>query len=151
MTGATPAEVAGAFWAALYERDWPRIRSFFGPGSIYYDVPVGPAAAGVGPDSIEARLRLGLEGLAGYEHRPGAVAEGPDGLVVTEHTEVWTWASGETVALPFVSVQHVSDGVITLWKDYWDLQTLMDAAPSAWQERLDTADLSWAVDVTDRV
>ena len=114
-----------------YDRDWPRIRSFFGPESIYYDVPTGPSTAGVGPDSIEARLRLGLEGLAGYEHRPGVVAEGPDGVVVTEHTEVWTWVSGETVALPFVSVQRIEDGVIVLWKDYWDLQTLMSAAPPA--------------------
>jgi limonene-1,2-epoxide hydrolase len=144
----TPREVTAAFWQALYERDWPRIRSFFGPESIYYDVPTGPATAGVGPDDIEARLRLGLEGLASYEHQPGLVAEGPDGVVVTEHTEIWTWESGETVALPFVSVQQVRDAVIVLWKDYWDLQTLMQAAPASWQQRLDDADLSWITDVT---
>ena len=145
-----PRETAAAFWAALYDRDWPAIRSFFGPESIYYDVPTGPASAGVGPDSIEARLRLGLEGLVGYEHRPGVVAEGDDGVVVTEHTEVWTWATGETVALPFVSVQQIEGGIIRLWKDYWDFQTLMNAAPPAWHHRLDTADLSWVVDVTGR-
>lgn len=146
----SPIETAAAFWAALYDRDWPHIRSFFGPESIYYDVPTGPATAAVGPAGIEARLRLGLEGLAGYEHIAGVVAEGPDGVVVTEHTEVWTWETGETVALPFVSVQRVTGGVIQLWKDYWDLQTLMGAAPPAWHERLDTADLSWVVDVTGR-
>ena len=86
----------------------------------------------------------------GYEHHPGVVAEGADGIVVTEHTEVWTWETGETVALPFVSVQRIHDGVIVLWKDYWDFQTLMGAAPAAWHERLDTADLSWVVDVTGR-
>lgn len=147
----TPRETASAFWSALYDRDWPRIRSFFGPESIYFDVPTGPSAAGVGPDSIEARLRLGLEDLVGYEHRPGVVAQGDGGIVVTEHTEVWTWPTGETVALPFVSVQRIVDGVIVLWKDYWDLQTLMDAAPPAWHQRLDTADLSWVVDVTSRL
>ena len=78
------------------------------------------------------------------------VAEGPDGVVVTEHTEVWTWPTGETVALPFVSVQHVVDGTIQLWKDYWDFQTLVGAAPAAWHQRLDTADLSWVTDVTGR-
>ncbi len=51
---------------------------------------------------------------------------------------------------PFVSVQRIVDGTIVLWKDYWDLQTLMNAAPAAWHQRLDTADLSWVVDVTDR-
>ena len=149
MSG-SPRETAAAFWAALYERDWERIRSFFDERSIYYDVPTGPTSAGMGPASIEARLRLGLEGLVGYEHQPGVVAEGPDGVVVTEHTEVWTWPTGETVALPFVSVQHIEDGVIRLWKDYWDFQTLMGAAPPAWHDRLATADLSWVVDVTGR-
>ena len=146
----SPRETAAAFWAALYDRDWPRIRSFFGPDSIYYDVPTGPSSAGVGPDSIEARLRLGLEGLAAYEHAPGVVAEGEGGIVITEHTEHWTWETGEQVSLPFVSVQRIEDGVILLWKDYWDFQTLMDAAPAAWHTRLDTADLSWVVDVTGR-
>jgi limonene-1,2-epoxide hydrolase len=147
---ASPRETAAAFWAALYERDWARIRSFFGPDSIYYDVPTGPSSAGVGPDSIEARLRLGLEGLVGYEHSPGAVAEGDGGIVITEHTEHWTWETGEQVSLPFVSVQQIDDGTILLWKDYWDFQTLMGAAPAAWHERLDTADLSWVVDVSGR-
>lgn len=150
MSERPPGEVAAAFWAALYDRDWTRIRSFFGPDSIYYDVPTGPSSAGVGPDSIEARLRLGLEGLVGYEHEAGVVAEGTDGLVVTEHTEHWTWATGETVSLPFVSVQRIEGDTIVLWKDYWDFQTLMGAAPAAWHERLDTADLSWVVDVTGR-
>ena len=59
------------------------------------------------------------------------VAEGAGGVVVTEHTEVWTWETGETVALPFVSVQQIEDGIIVLWKDYWDFQTLMGAAPAA--------------------
>jgi limonene-1,2-epoxide hydrolase len=142
-----PKAVAAAFWDALYARDWARIRSFFGPESIYYDVPTGPGAAARGPDGIEARLRLGLDDLAGYEHGDAlVVSDGP--VVVTEHTETWHWPTGETAVLPFVSVQHVEDGGITLWKDYWDLQTLMSQAPPNWQERLESSDLSWMVDVT---
>ena len=143
-------EVVAAFWAALYDRDWLRIRSFFGEESIYYDVPVGPSGAGKGPDSIEARLRLGLEGLASYEHVEGVVVADGD-HVVTEHAETWHWPTGETVTLPFVSVQRVVDGTILLWKDYWDYQTLMAAAPAAWHERLETADLSWVYDATGLV
>jgi limonene-1,2-epoxide hydrolase len=143
----TPKAVTGAFWAALYERDWERIRTFFGPESVYFDVPTGPSTAARGPDDIEARLRLGLETISGYEHHPGpVVSEGP--VVMTEHTEVWHWSSGESVALPFVSVQYVEHGVITMWKDYWDYKTLLDAAPADWQERLFTADLSWIHDAT---
>jgi len=72
------------------------------------------------------------------------VAEGD--MVVTEHEEIWHWDSGETVTLPFVSVQRVRDGKILVWKDYWDQQTLLDAAPRSWHDRLDAADLSWAYD-----
>lgn len=145
-----PKAVVAAFWEALYSRDWPRIRTFFGSDSIYYDVPTGPSTAGKGPESIEARLRLGLEGLSGYDHTPGVVVvEGE--YVVTEHAETWHWPSGESVTLPFVSVQRVVDGTIVLWKDYWDYQTLMSAAPQAWHERLANADLSWIYDATGSV
>jgi limonene-1,2-epoxide hydrolase len=139
--------VVAAFWAALYARDWARIRTFFGPDSIYYDVPTGPTSAGRGPDGIEARLRLGLEGLVGYSHVEGVVVADGD-HVVTEHAETWQWPSGETVTLPFVSVQRIVDGTIVLWKDYWDFQTLMAAAPAAWHDRLATADLSWVYDAS---
>jgi hypothetical protein len=47
-------------------------------------------------------------------------------------------------------MQRIRDGVIGRWTDYWNMPTLMDAAPAAWHERLDTADLSWVVDVTGR-
>jgi hypothetical protein len=38
--------------------------------------------------------------------------------------------------------------VIALWKDYWDLGTLMNASPPDWQRRLETADLWWLYDAT---
>jgi limonene-1,2-epoxide hydrolase len=145
-----PKAVTTAFWDALYARDWVRVRSFFGPESIYLDMPTGPGAAAVGPENIEKRLRLGLEDLAGYDHGPATVvAEG--GTVVTEHTEMWEWPTGERATLPFVSVQHVDGGVITLWKDYWDLGTLMGAAPADWMTQLMGGDMSWMSDVTGRI
>src|SRR5829696_7809865 len=77
-----PKAVTSAFWDALYARHWERVRSFFGPESIYLDVPTGPAAAARGPENIEKRLRLGLEKLSGYGHGPATVvgvADGRDG------------------------------------------------------------------------
>jgi limonene-1,2-epoxide hydrolase len=113
-------------------------------------VPTGPAAAARGPEDIERRLRLGLERLAGYDHgRATVVAEG--GIVVTEHTEMWEWPTGETATLPFVSVQHVDRGTITLWKDYWDLGTLMGSAPPDWMDQLTVGNMSWMTDVTGLV
>ena len=143
----TPAEIAERFWSALYARDWERIAGFFGPDSLYWDVPVGPTAAARGPEHIVDRIRLGFEPLEKLEHDPLRVVSQGD-VVVTEHTETWHWPSGERVTLPFVSVQVVDGDVITLWKDYWDQQTLMAAAPQWWHERLASADLGWIHDAT---
>jgi limonene-1,2-epoxide hydrolase len=123
------------FWGALYDRDWDRIAAFFGEQSEYTDVPSPADDVAHGPDLIVARLRLGLERISQYEHSLRLmVAEGD--TVVTEHAETWHWHTGEHVTLPFVSVQEVRDGTITRWWDYWDLQTLMNAAPAWWIEHI---------------
>lgn len=143
----TPKEVTASFWAALYDRAWQRIASHFDDESVYWDVPTGPESAAKGAADIVRRLQLGLEGLAGYEHDLlRVVSEG--NTVVTEHAETWRWPDGESVRLPFVSVQVVEGGVIRLWKDYWDFQTLMSAAPQWWLDRLANADLSWRFDAS---
>jgi limonene-1,2-epoxide hydrolase len=124
-----------AFWQTLYDRNWTGLRHFFSAQSEYTDVPSPPDDVAHGPDQIEARLRLGLERLSGYEHGLRLmVAEGD--VVVTEHTETWHWHTGEEVTLPFVSVQQLNDGIIVRWWDYWDLQTLMNAAPAWWIEHI---------------
>jgi limonene-1,2-epoxide hydrolase len=144
----TPEETVAAFWPTLYSRDWDRIAIFFDDESVYWDVPVGPTAAAKGAAGIVARVRLGFEDLAGIEESDVLRRVASGDTVITEHAETWRWSSGESVTLPFVSVQVVQDGVIRLWKDYWDNATLMSAAPAAWHERLATADLSWVFDAS---
>jgi limonene-1,2-epoxide hydrolase len=123
------------FWGALYSRDWDRIGSFFAADSEYTDVPSPDDDVAHGPDQIVARLRLGIERLSGYEHDIRLMVADGD-TVVTEHAETWFWPTGEQVTLPFVSVQELSDATIVRWWDYWDLQTLMGAAPDWWIEHI---------------
>jgi limonene-1,2-epoxide hydrolase len=139
--------VIGDMWSALYEPDWPRLRECFSDDAIYYDVPVGAFAAARGPADIEARIRLGFDPLSSISHHSVTSVAAGD-VVMTEHIEVWEFPTGERVELPFVSVQHVHDERITLWKDYWNQPTLMDGAPQWWHERLAAADLSWIFDAT---
>jgi limonene-1,2-epoxide hydrolase len=143
-----PTEVTGAFWQALYAHDWDEVASFFDDDSVYFDVPTGPSTAARGPADIVARLRLGLDPVSGHDHGPRTVVISDAAVVMTEHTEIWHWPTGETATLPFVSVQYVEGGVITMWKDYWDYNTLLGAAPPDWQERLFSADLDWIHDAT---
>ena len=122
-----------AFWDTLYRRDWDAVAAFFTDESEYTDVPSPADDVAHGPALIVARLRLGLERISGYEHDMRLmVAEGD--TVVTEHSETWHWHTGEQVTLPFVSVQQLRGGQIVRWWDYWDLSTLMNAAPAWWIE-----------------
>jgi limonene-1,2-epoxide hydrolase len=135
MTGDQNKEIVRGLWNALYRRDWDAIAGFFDARSEYTDVPSPADDVARGPALIVARLRLGLERISGYEHDLRLmVAEGD--TVVTEHTETWHWHTGEQVTLPFVSVHELRDGTIVRWWDYWDLQTLMGAAPDWWIEHV---------------
>jgi limonene-1,2-epoxide hydrolase len=134
-TSAKSRTIIETFWQSLYARDWDTIAGFFAPDAEYTDVASPPDDVAHGPEQIVARLRLGLEPISGYEHVPRSmVADGE--VVMTEHEEVWHWRTGETVRLPFVSVHELRDGKIVRWWDYWDLATLMNAAPQWWIEHI---------------
>jgi limonene-1,2-epoxide hydrolase len=127
--------VVARFWADLYTRDWTKVAAYFGADSEYTDVPTPPEDIARGSEQIVARLRVGLEPLSNIGHDVrSVVADG--NLVVTEHVEHWEWPTGERAALPFVSIQELRDGVIVRWWDYWDLTTLMNAAPAWWVQHI---------------
>lgn len=136
MTGGNREHVLG-FWEALYRRDWDAVPGFFSDDAFYEDVP-SPDLGARGPDAIVKRLRLGLEPIESYTHDLRNLVVDGD-LAFLEHTETWGWHTGESVTLPFVSVMELRDGLITRWSDYWDLQTLLGAAPQWWIEHITTA------------
>lgn len=123
------------FWGQLFERDFDAVGAWFTDDGNYLDV-CAPEEGAFGPAEVAARLRLGIEPLARYEHVPGWKIIASGDTVVTEHVERWTWETGETVDLPFVSIHEFDGDRITRWWDYWDLGTLMNAAPEAWVVRI---------------
>jgi limonene-1,2-epoxide hydrolase len=149
MTRSAEGAVRG-LWRVLDARDYDGIADWVGEDCIYFDVPLGPAFAARGPAGIAARLRVGWGELAAYENHDGLLLTGGED-VMYEHSETWTFASGEILELPFVSVHRVRDGRVTLWKDYWDYNALTSAAPSTWLDSLATADTSWLFDASDLV
>lgn len=147
---AAVADTVFGMWKALSNRDWETLKTFVSDDCIYVDMPVGPAAAARGPEDIVKRLKIGLEPLAGYENHDGVlVSNGTDAMY--EHSETWTFKTGESGVLRFVTVHKVVDGKITLWKDYWDMNGLTSFAPPTWLEELATADMSWVFDATGLV
>ena len=123
------------FWATLYQRDFEGLKEFFTPDGEYTDVPSPADDVARGPDQIAARLELGLGPLEAIYHHPRHIVVDGD-VAMTEHVEEWHWPTGEKVLLPFVSVFELRDGKIARWWDYWDMQTLMGAAPQWWVEHI---------------
>lgn len=141
-------------WQALSKRDWDAVQTFLSDDCIYLDMPVGPAAAARGRFDIVKRLKIGLEPLAAYVNHDGLlVTNGSDAMY--EHSETWAWDTGEVAVLRFVSVHKVRDdngaGKVTLWKDYWDMGSMIAQAPASWIEDLSKADTSWVFDATGLV
>ncbi|MFN8018346.1 MAG: nuclear transport factor 2 family protein [Acidimicrobiales bacterium] len=123
-------------WEALGRRDFAAVAAHMAPDGHYVDVPVLEVDPGAfGPAQTEARLRLGIEPLVSYTQHGGTMVASGD-VVIYEHAETWVWDDEHTVRLPFCSVMEVRDGKVARWWDYWDLQTLMGAAPAWWVERL---------------
>ena len=122
------------FWDDLYRHDFNACGAYFTDDGVYTDVPVGEVGA-TGPKEVAARLRLGLEPIdRNVHHLRNIVAT--DDVLMTEHVEEWFWKTGEHVALPFVSVMELRDGKITRWWDYFNLPTLLDAAPQWWLDHI---------------
>ena len=121
-------------WECLYRKDWDGVAACIAHDGFYEDVPA-PDRGARGPANVVKRLRVGLGPVARFEHEVHrVVAEGSS--VVVEHTETWHFESGEKVVNHFVTVHEVRDGKITLWRDYWDLGTMMSQAPKWWIEQI---------------
>ena len=146
-------DVVVGLWQALSRRDWDAVRTFLSEDCLYVDMPV-PALSARGPEDIVKRLKMGLEPLAGYQNHDGLlVCNGYDAIY--EHSETWTFTSGEQGVLRFVTVHKVvpQDGKakVTVWKDYWDMNSLVSFAPPNHFENLANADTSWVFDATGLV
>ncbi len=142
-------DVVLGLWQALSRRDWDAVQTFLADDCLYADMPV-PALSARGPENIVKRLKMGLEPLAGYENHDGLlVSNGADAIY--EHSETWTFPTGERGVLRFVTVHKVVGGKVAVWKDYWDMNSLVAFAPPNHFENLATADTSWIFDATGLV
>jgi len=96
----------------------------------YEDVPF-EAATAVGRAAIHAKLELGLGMLERLPTTIHELVEDGDTMLV-ERTEVWHHATGERATLRVAAVFKFRDGLITLWRDYWDAKTLFAQQPASW-------------------
>lgn len=131
-------ETIRQFFRALERIDFEAVAALCADDCRYEDVPVGEAATAVGPAAIVAKLSGGLGDLEALVTTIHEIAENGE-TVLVERTEVWHHPTGERASLPVMAVFKFRDGKIELWRDYWDMPTLMGQQPPGWIERVAAA------------
>ncbi|MHB8328022.1 MAG: limonene-1,2-epoxide hydrolase family protein [Acidimicrobiales bacterium] len=107
---------------AAFMKVWPAadpapLGPFFDEDAIYHNIPLEPVT---GRSAIVATfaefMSMGGQVEVDIIH---LVAAGP--IVMTERVDHITKDDGTTVSLPMMGVIEVHDGLITAWRDYFDL------------------------------
>lgn len=114
----------------LERLDFAAVASHCTEDCSYEDVPYAEATV-VGRDAIRAKLELGLGTLERLPTTIHELLEQGDTIMV-ERTEVWHHPTGERATLPVAAVFKFRDGLISLWRDYWDAPTLFRQQPASW-------------------
>jgi limonene-1,2-epoxide hydrolase len=117
-------------FADLERLDFAAVANHCTVDCCYEDVPYAEATA-VGREAIRAKLELGLGTL---ERLPTTIHEllEQDDTIMVERTEVWHHRTGERATLRVAAVFKFRDGLICLWRDYWDAPTLFRQQPASW-------------------
>jgi limonene-1,2-epoxide hydrolase len=114
----------------LERLDFAAVAAHCSEDCSYEDVPF-EAATAVGREAIRTKLELGLGTLERLPTTIHELVEDGDTMLV-ERTEVWHHPTGERATLRVAAVFKFRDGLITLWRDYWDAKTLFAQQPATW-------------------
>lgn len=121
-------------WQALSKMDWETLKSCLHPDVHYQDVPTEDPGAH-GPENVVKRLGIAFGHLSKQEQILHHVAADGD-VVFLDHTEIWTFKTGEKVQHTFATMHEMKDGKIYRWSDYWDVQKFVSQFPPWFLEEL---------------
>jgi ketosteroid isomerase-like protein len=121
-------------WSALGEFDFDALKSCLHPEIHYDDVPTEDPGA-VGPENVVRRLSIAWDHLSSQEQTTHHIAAEGD-IVFLDHTEKWTFKSGETVEHRFATLHVMSDGKIIKWSDFWDVNNFVGQFPPWFLEEM---------------
>jgi limonene-1,2-epoxide hydrolase len=115
----TPSEVVTALVRACQARDLDAACALVTDDVEYDNVPIGKV---VGPEGVRRVLSGGVtqaaEQVEWVVHRQ--VSEGA--VVMNERTDRFL-VDGRWIEIPIAAVFEVRDGRVSLWRDYFDLET----------------------------
>jgi limonene-1,2-epoxide hydrolase len=115
-------EVANQMVQAWNERNWERVYELFAQDGVLHSVMKEPV---VGRDNIRERLAGLLAGIEEIELRIVNMGVVND-VVVLERVDDFIF-NGKRGSVPVVGVMEITNGEITLWREYYDHHTLAEA------------------------
>ena len=122
---AEPREIVTNFCAAWSKLDLDDIMRYFSEDAVYHNIPVDPVRGREDIRTTIATFTTGWERVD-FEIR-NLLADG--GLVMTERVDRFI-SPERVVELPVMGVFEVSNGLITAWRDYFDINQFMNQLTS---------------------
>ena len=123
-----------ALWEALSARNWEALKECLSDDVHYEDVPTDDPGAR-GPENVVKRLAIAFDHLVDHEHTiHHMVCEGD--VVFLDHTEVWTFKTGEKATNQFATLHEMRDGKVSRWSDYWDVSGFVGQFPAWFLEEM---------------
>ena len=121
-------------WKALSAMDWETVKSCLAEDVHYEDVPTEDPGAR-GPENVVKRLAIAFDQLVNHEHTVHhLVCEGD--IVFLDHTEEWTFKTGEKATNQFATLHEMKDGKVARWSDYWDVSGFVAQFPQWFVEEM---------------
>ncbi len=127
-------ETVERMWNALTAFDWETLKSCLSEDVHYEDVPTEDPGAR-GRENVVKRLGIAFDHLTDHQHTiHHLVCEGD--VVFLDHTEVWTFKTGEKATNQFATLHEMKDGKVAKWSDYWDVSGFVSQFPSWFLEEM---------------
>ncbi len=119
MSAEANRQTVRKMWDALSAMDWETLMSCLADDVHYEDIPTEDPGAH-GPENVVKRLRIAFDQLSDHEHTiHHLVCEGD--VIFLDHTEVWTFKTGEKATNQFATLHEMKNGKVARWSDYWDV------------------------------
>lgn len=119
-----PDEIVRAMCAAWShpDRDPDRVGAYFAEDAVYQNLPMPPIVGRAAVRDFVTRFLTTFDAIRIDIHHQ--ISSGT--VVMNERTDV-LHGPGREIALPVMGVFEIGGGVITAWRDYYDMGTLVGA------------------------
>jgi limonene-1,2-epoxide hydrolase len=117
----SPIELVRRFCAAWSDNvGAAELAAFFTDDAVYHNIPLAPVVGREAiANNIASFIRPGAPGIEAIQFRViNIAANGP--VVMTERVDVFK-LPGKSFELPVMGIFEVSDGKISAWRDYFDM------------------------------